>query len=179
MFDAFISTDIEMPFTGREKELCVLLCARSQANKTVQHVFVREFSKHSPTAIQIWTWHKKLKEEGCLCRRKGSEETVERVCKKIVTKNKSRNSDFTNNSLAHPEKTLDNKTLQDTTHSGHDGRGQAKAQTELTCAVSQAERMLNMCEIGYIIHISLNFSFYLGGIILILSNIKPVWFHQH
>ena len=30
--------------------------------------------------------------------------------------------------------------------------------TELTCVVSLAECILNMCEIGYDIHISLNFS---------------------
>ena len=45
MFDVFILTDIEMSFTGREKAFCVLEYARSQLNKTVQHVFVREFSK--------------------------------------------------------------------------------------------------------------------------------------
>ena len=42
------------------------------------------------------------------------------------------------------------------------------------CVVSQTERILNICEIGYEIHQSLNFSFKLGGIILILLNIKPV-----
>ena len=74
-----------MPLTGREKALCVLEYARSQSNKTVQHAFVRELSKQSPTAMQIWTWHKKFKERGCLCRRKGSgqpktsEEMVEHV----------------------------------------------------------------------------------------------------
>ena len=72
MFYVFIFTDIEMPFTGREKSICVLKYARSQSNKTVQHAFVREFSKQSPTAMQIWTWHKKYEEEGCLCKRKGS-----------------------------------------------------------------------------------------------------------
>ena len=51
--DVFIFTDIEMPFTGREKAFCVLDYARSQSNKTVQHAFVREFSKQSPTAMQI------------------------------------------------------------------------------------------------------------------------------
>ena len=33
---------------------------------TVQDAFLREFSKQSPTAMQIRTWHKKFKEEGCL-----------------------------------------------------------------------------------------------------------------
>ena len=43
---------------------CVLKYARSQSNKTVQHAFVTEFSIQSPTAMQIWTWHKKFTEEG-------------------------------------------------------------------------------------------------------------------
>ena len=59
--------------------------------------------------------------------------------------------------MAHPEKTLDNETLQATTHSGHNGREQAKAQTELKCAMSLAECILNMCEISYEIHVSLFF----------------------
>ena len=37
--------------------------------------------------------------------------------------------------------------------------------------------ILNIFEIGYEIHISLNFSFKFGGIILILINIKSVYFH--
>ena len=94
--------------------------------------------------------------------------------KEIVTKNKSGNPDSTNNSLSHPVETLDNETLQATTRSGLNDRGQAKAQTELTCAVYQAERIFHMCEIGYEILISLNFSFKFGGLILILFNIEPV-----
>ena len=61
-----------MPFTGREKALCALEYARSQSNKTVQHACVREFSKQYPTAMQIWAWHRKFKDEGCLGMRKGS-----------------------------------------------------------------------------------------------------------
>ena len=87
--------------------------------------------------------------------------------KETVAKNKS-------GSLTHPEETLDNKTLQATSYSGHNSREQAKAQTELACAVSHTERILSMCEIGYEIHISLNFSFKFGGIIFILLNIKHV-----
>ena len=76
--------------------------------------------------MQIWTWHKKSKEKGCLCQRKGSgqpktlEESVDRVHKNLArpkemfTKNKPGNPDSTNNSLAHPEETLDNDTLQGT-----------------------------------------------------------------
>ena len=61
--------------------------------------------------------------------------------KEIVTKNKSGYPDLTNNYLAHPEETLDNEALQATTRPDHNGGGQATAQTQLTCAVSQAERM--------------------------------------
>ena len=82
--------------------------------------------------------------------------------------------DSRNNCLAHPEETLDNEALQATTRSGHNGRGQAKAQAKYLCALSQAERILNMCETGYEIHISLNFSFKFERMILILFNIKPV-----
>ena len=88
-------------------------------------------------------------------------------------KNKPGNPYSTNNSLTQPEETLDNEILQATTGSGHNGRRQAKAQTELTCAVAQVKRILNMCEIGYEIHISLNFSIKFVGIILILFSIKP------
>ena len=49
--------------------------------------------------------------------------------------------------------------------------------TKLMCVVFQAERILNICEIGYEIHISLKFLFKYGGIILILFNIKPVLFN--
>ena len=90
MFNVFILADIEIPFIGREKAFCVMEYARSQKNKTVQHAFVREFSKQSPTAMQIWTWLKKFKEDGCLCRRKGSgrpkssEERVMHVGEKIL-----------------------------------------------------------------------------------------------
>ena len=101
---------------------------------------------------------------------------VKKSCKiqRNSTKNKPGNANSTNNCLVHPEETPDNVTLQATTRSGHIDRGKAKAQTELTCAVSQAERILNMCEIGYEIHTSLNFSFKFGGVIHILFNINPV-----
>ena len=64
-------------------------------------------------------------------------------------RNKSENPDSIINSLMHPEELPDTETLQATTRSGHSSRLQAKAQTELTCSMSQAERILNMCEIGY------------------------------
>ena len=49
-----------------------------------------------------------------------------------------------------------------------------KIWTEITCAVSQVECILNMCEIDNEIHISLDFSFQFGGEILRFLNIKPV-----
>ena len=49
--------------------------------------------------------------------------------KEIVKKNKCGNPDSTNNSFAHPEEMLDNETLQATTRSVQNGRGQAKAKT--------------------------------------------------
>ena len=82
------------------------------------------------------------------------------------------NPDITNNSLAHPEKTVDNETLQASTRSSHNGRGQAKVQTKLTCAVSQEECILNMCEISYEVNIS-KFLFKFGRIIHILFTITP------
>ena len=42
------------------------------------------------------------------------------------------------------------------------------------CAVSQEELILNMNEIGYETHLSLNFPFKFGGIIPILLKNKPV-----
>ena len=127
MSNVFIFTDIEIPFNGREKVFCMFEYAQLQSNKTVQHAFVRQFSKQSPTAMQIWTWHKKFSErlfvqekriwttksfrrDGRACSQKNLAKP-----KEIVMKNKSRNQDSTNNSLAHPEETLNNKNLQATT----------------------------------------------------------------
>ena len=114
-----------MPFTGREKAFCGLEYAQSLSNKSVQHAFVREFLKQSPTAMQI----------------------IKPLIKRLIIK---------------PYK------LQ-LVHI-HSDRGQA----ELASVVSQAECILNMCEIVYEIHISLNSSFKFGGLILILFSIKPV-----
>eukprot|EP00106_Octopus_bimaculoides_P007323 XP_014774765.1 PREDICTED: uncharacterized protein LOC106872333 [Octopus bimaculoides] len=71
----------------RKGVLCIGVCSNTV---DVQCTFVRKFSIKSPTAMQIWTWHKKFKEEGYLCRAKGfgqlvtSEETVERVRQKLL-----------------------------------------------------------------------------------------------
>ena len=61
MFSVFIFIDIKMSFTGTEKVFCVMEYARSQSNKAAHHALVRQFSKQSPTAMQIWTWYKNLK----------------------------------------------------------------------------------------------------------------------
>ena len=67
MFDVFIFTEIEMPFTEREKRN-----ARSHLYKTVQHAFVKEFQKQSPTAKQICTWHKKIQRGWLFVQEKGN-----------------------------------------------------------------------------------------------------------
>ena len=46
--------------------------------------------------------------------------------------------------------------------------------TDLTCATSQAERILNICEIFHRTLIPLNFLFKFREINLILLNIKPI-----
>ena len=61
-----------MPFTATEKAFCVLKYAQTQSNVNAQRAFVSRFHKQAPTGKQIWTWHKRFQEEGCLCRKKGS-----------------------------------------------------------------------------------------------------------
>ena len=136
MFNVFIFANIELPFNERQKAFCVLeyvrLCSmhlsRSSQRSRQQQCRFGHGTKHSKRKVvckekRIWMVEH-VRTKSC-------------KAKEIVTKNKCGNPDSTNNSLAHPEETLDNETLQATTSSGHNGRGQAKAQTELTCAVSQ------------------------------------------
>ncbi|CAM1305684.1 Uncharacterised protein r2_g1556 [Pycnogonum litorale] len=61
-----------MPFAATEKAFCVLKYAQTQSNVNAQRELVRRFHNQAPTGKQIWTWHKKFQEEGCLCRKKGS-----------------------------------------------------------------------------------------------------------
>ena len=49
--------------------------------------------------------------------------------------------------------------------------------TDFTCAVSQAVRILNICESFHEIQVPLNFLFKFTEINLVLVNIKPVEFH--
>ena len=83
-----------MVFTSREKAFCVLEYAQTNSNKVVQRAFDREFSKKSPTAKQIWSWKKKFKDEGCLCRAKGSgwlataEGQVNWICQTLLQSHK-------------------------------------------------------------------------------------------
>ena len=137
-----------MTFTGSEKVFCVLEYTRSQSNKTVQHAFVREFSKQSPTAMQTWygTKHSKRKvvcagekkeRKRMCCVRECVHENILQSPNKSLRRT-SLETHSNNNSLAQPEEALDNETLQATTQSDDIGRGQAKAETELTCDVSQA-----------------------------------------
>ena len=66
MFNVFVFTGIKLRFAGREKAFCLLEHTRSQSTTTVQHTFVREFTKQSPTEMQIWTC-KKNSERKVVC----------------------------------------------------------------------------------------------------------------
>ena len=69
VFFFFFLSGIEIPFTGGgKKKVFVTACS----NMTEQHAIAREFAKNAPSAMKICTWHKIFKEEGCLCRAKGS-----------------------------------------------------------------------------------------------------------
>ena len=68
----FSFSEIEISFTEKEKAFYVFDTAWTQSKKTVLHAFVGEFTKTAPIAMQIFTWYKKFKEEGCLCRAKES-----------------------------------------------------------------------------------------------------------
>ena len=122
---------VEVVFTSREKAFCVLEYARTNSNKAVQHAFVRTFSKKSPTAKQIWSWQKIPRRrmpvqnkriwttsnsggEG----RAGSPNTLAKP-QKVHKKNKSGDSDSSNDSLASTKETLGNETLQTAARSDH------------------------------------------------------------
>ena len=66
----------EMPFTSAEKAFCAMEYARTQSIKTVRRIFAQRFERSAfgkaPDKKQTWKGHKKFKEEGCLCRAKGS-----------------------------------------------------------------------------------------------------------
>ena len=70
-----------MVFSSIEKAFCVLEYAQTNLNKTVQHAFMKEFSKKSLTTMQIWTRQKKFKDESRLCREKGPEDQQHRTTK--------------------------------------------------------------------------------------------------
>ena len=77
-----------------QKAFCVLEYAKTQSFKAVQRAFAQRFEKtrseQAPDKNHIWTWHKKFKEEGCLCTVKGSgrtpisEKNVEQIRSKLV-----------------------------------------------------------------------------------------------
>ena len=112
----------------------------------MQHAFVREFSKQSPTAMQTWYGTKNSKRKLACAGEKNEKRKKEKECvhENILhcpnksLRRTSLETDSNNNSLVHPEEALDNETLQATTQSDDIGRGQAKSETELTCDVSQA-----------------------------------------
>ena len=50
----------------------VLEYATTDSEKTTKRAFAKEFFKKSPTAKQIFKWHKKFKNKSCSCRVNGS-----------------------------------------------------------------------------------------------------------
>lgn len=60
--------------------LCVWVCLKTVKNHT-SHAFARELDTNAPAAEQIKKWHKKLNEEGYLCRakRSGQPQELERI----------------------------------------------------------------------------------------------------
>ena len=138
MFDAFIFTDLEMPFTGREKGvLYVGVCSitveqdcaacicegvlKAVANSNADLDMAQKFQRGRLFVQEKRTWTtKNLTRVGRACSLKNLAKP-----KEIVTQNNSEKPDYTNNSLAHPEETLDNEPPRATTHSGHNSRGQA------------------------------------------------------
>ena len=93
-FQVFLILSLEMPYSSVQKAFCVLEYAKTQSFKTVQRAFAQRFEKTRSEKVldkkQIWTWHKKFKEEGCLCRVKGSGRTpisegnMEQIRRKLV-----------------------------------------------------------------------------------------------
>ena len=92
-FQVFILS-LKMPYSSVQKAFCVLEYAKTQSFNTVQRAFAQRFEKTRsekvPDKKQIWTRHKKFKEEGCLCRVKESGRTplsegnVEQIRRKLV-----------------------------------------------------------------------------------------------
>ena len=123
MLDVFISTDIEMPFTGREKALSVLEYAWSQSSQQdcaacICEEFLRTVT-NSNADIGHGTRTSKRRKVVCAGEndlydqkhhKRRLSVSVKKSCKtkEIITTNKSGNPDSTNNSLAHPEEMLDN-----------------------------------------------------------------------
>lgn len=74
-----------MVFRPQEKSFCVLQFAKSESIVQVQREFRRKFNKNPPRHKQIYEWHKKFVEEGCICKRKSpgrsrtSDENVHRI----------------------------------------------------------------------------------------------------
>ena len=141
MHTVYLNVCVETVFNSREKALCVLECARTNPNKTVQHAFVRKFSKKPTTAKQICS-RQKSSETKAICAeqkdlettnigresRPGSPNTLAKT-QNIRKKNNSGNRDSSNCNLAGSKETLDNETLQTAARSSHNGRYQTKAQT--------------------------------------------------
>lgn len=75
----------EMAATPQEKSFCVLQLAKLESIVAVQRAFRRQFNKQPPRHKQIYEWHRKFVEDGCICKGKStgrprtSNENVERI----------------------------------------------------------------------------------------------------
>ena len=78
-FQVFFTLSLEMPYSSVQKAFCVLEYAKHsrsrQCSRHLHNDLKKTRSEKVPDKKQIWTWHKKVKEEGCLCRVKGSGRT--------------------------------------------------------------------------------------------------------
>lgn len=75
----------KMATTPQERSFCVLQFAKLESIVGVQRAFRRQFNKQPPRHKQIYEWHRRFVEDGCICKRKStgrprtSDENVERV----------------------------------------------------------------------------------------------------
>lgn len=74
-----------MAATPQEKSFCVLQLAKLESIVAVQRAFRCQFNKQPPRHKQIYEWHRKFVEDGCICKGKStgrprtSNENVERI----------------------------------------------------------------------------------------------------
>ncbi|KAJ4441078.1 hypothetical protein ANN_10928 [Periplaneta americana] len=78
-FDWTGKTMVEVPITAalvllaqQEKAFCVLQLAKLESIIEVQRAFHCQFNKQPPRHKQIYQWHRKFVEDGCICKQKST-----------------------------------------------------------------------------------------------------------